>query len=91
MTPLFQGPSLQTLAMSTRAVLHQIETLTYNITENEKEVLTDLNSSLRKLYSSTYNRLPNKDGLALRPRDQRQVDAECGRPNVPSDVQHYQP
>lgn len=59
--------------MSTRAVLHQIETLTYNITKNEKDVLADLNKKLRELYSSTYSRLPHKDGLALRPRDQRQV------------------
>ena len=59
--------------MSTRAVLHQIETLTYNITEKEKDILSDLDRSLRDLYSRTYCKLPNKDGLSLRPRDQRQV------------------
>lgn len=59
--------------MSTRATLHQIETLTYNVTENEREVLSDLSSKLKELYANSYDKLPNKDGLALRPRDQRQV------------------
>lgn len=57
--------------MSARSLLHQIETITYIM--NEKEVLTDLNQSLKELYSSVQNKVPNKDGLVLRPRDQRQV------------------
>ncbi len=59
--------------MSTRAVLHQLETLTYNVTEDEKDTLADVNEKLRELYSAFYRRMPNKEGLVLRPRDQRQV------------------
>lgn len=66
-----QGPSVQVLGMTARATLHQIETLTYNITE--KKILADLSANLKELYSNTYRLLPHKDGLVLRPRDQRQV------------------
>lgn len=59
--------------MTTRAVLHQLETLTYNITEEEKDILTDVNERLREIYSNFYRRMPNKEGIVLRPRDQRQV------------------
>ena len=68
-----QGPPLQALARSTRALLHQIETLTYTVTENERQVLLDLNDNLKQLYGTTYDKLPKKDGIALRPLDQRQV------------------
>ena len=43
-----QGPSVQLLAMTTRAALHQLETLTYNVTEEEKDILSEVNE---KLYS----------------------------------------
>ena len=61
--------------MKTRAALHQIETLTYNVTEEEKDILTDVNEKFRELYSNFYRRMPNKEGivLVLRPRDQLQV------------------
>ena len=65
-----QGPSVQLLAMTTRAALHQLETLTYNVTEEEKDILSEVNE---KLYSEFYRRMPNKEGLVLRPRNQRQV------------------
>ena len=59
--------------MSTRAVLHQLETLTYNVTENEKETLVDVNHKLKDLYCTFYERMPHKEGLILRPPDQRQI------------------
>ena len=64
---VIQGPSFQSLAISTRALL------TYNMTENERTVLSDLNINLKKLHKKTYDQLPNKDGIPIRPRDQRQV------------------
>ena len=68
-----QGPSVQLLAMTTRAALHQLETLTYNVTEEEKDILSEVNEKLREIYSEFYRRMPNKEGLVLRPRNQRQV------------------
>ena len=59
--------------MTTRAALHQLETLTYNVTEKEKDILTEVNGKLREIYSEFYRRMPNKEGIVLRPRDQRQV------------------
>ena len=64
---------MQALAMTTRAVLHQIENLTYNVTEEERDTLTDVNEKLKDIYSEFYRRMPHKEGLVLRPRDQRQV------------------
>jgi len=61
-----QGPSFQTLA----TVLHQIETITYNITEDVKEVLIKLEKSLKELYSGAYSKLPNMEGLVLRTSNQ---------------------
>ena len=63
-----QGPSVQVLAMTTRAALHQLETLTYNVTEEEKGILTEVNKKLREIYSEFYRRMPNKEGIVLRPR-----------------------
>ena len=68
-----QGPSVQLLAMTIRAALHQLETLTYNVTEEEKGILTEVNEKLREIYSEFYRRMPNKEGIVLRPRNQRQV------------------
>ena len=68
-----QGPSVQVLAMTTRAALYQLETLTYNVTEEEKGILTEVNKKLREIYSEFYRRMPNKEGIVLRPRGQRQV------------------
>ena len=34
--------------MTTRAALHQLETLTYNVTEKEKDILTEVNGSSEK-------------------------------------------
>ena len=59
--------------MTTRAALHQLETLTYNVTEEEKGILTEVNEKLREIYSEFYRRMPNKEGIVLRPRNQRQV------------------
>ena len=55
-----QGSSVQVLAMTTRAALHQLETLTYNVTEEEKGILTEVNKKLREIYSEFYRRMPNK-------------------------------
>lgn len=51
--------------MTTRAMLHQLETLTYNVTEEEKDILTDVNEKLREIYSNFYQRMPSKEGIVL--------------------------
>lgn len=70
-------------------MLHQFETLTYNVAE-EKDILTDVNEKLREIYSNFYQRMPNKEGRALRPRDQCQAicDGEFGRQRLFLGVHH---
>ena len=51
--------------MSTRAVLHQLETFTYNVTENEKETLVDVSQKLKDPYSTFYECMPHKESLIL--------------------------
>ena len=57
----------------TRAALYQLETLTYNVTEKEKDIFTEVNGKLREICSEFYRRMPNKEGIVLRPQDQQQV------------------
>ena len=71
--PWMQGSSVQVLSMSTRAVLCQIENLTYNVTDNEKEILADIREKLADVHSKFYARMPRKEGLIIRPQDQRQI------------------
>ena len=59
--------------MKTRSLLHQLETLTYSVTEKEKDTLIDVNEKLREVYTKFYKRMPNREGIILRPRDQCQV------------------
>ena len=59
--------------MSTRATLHQLETLTYNVTEEEKDVLADVNVHLKQILSSFYSKMPHKDGIVLRSHDRNQI------------------
>jgi len=51
--------------MTTRAMLHQLETLIYSATEKEKDILTDVNEKLREIYSNFYQRMPNNEGIVL--------------------------
>jgi hypothetical protein len=52
--------------MKTRANLQRLQSLTYNIDQENAEVLADMNSQLVNLYDGVYQQLPNKDGIALR-------------------------
>ena len=64
--PHTQKVNLTLLAMKTRANLQRLQSLTYNIDQENAEVLADMNSHLVKLYDDVYQELPNKDGIALR-------------------------
>ena len=57
-------PSVQLLAMTTRAALHHLENLTYNVTEKEKDILTEANGKLREIYSEYYRRCPTRHSIA---------------------------
>ena len=59
-----QKVNLTLLAMKTRATL-RLQSLTYNIDQENAEVLADMNSHLVKLYDDVCQELPNKDGIAL--------------------------
>ena len=39
-----------------------------NVTEEEKGILTEVNEKLREIYSEFYKRMPNKEGIVLRPQ-----------------------
>ena len=54
------------LAMKTRANLQRLQSLTYNIDQDNAELLADMNSQLMNLYDGVYQQLPNKNGIALR-------------------------
>ena len=70
--------------MTTRTALHQLETLTYNVTEEEKGILTEVNEKLREIYSELYRRMPNKEGIVLRPT----CDGGFGRQKLFLGVHH---
>ena len=51
--------------MKTRANLQRLKSLTYNVDQENAELLTDMNSRLVKLFDDVYRQLPSKDGIAL--------------------------
>ena len=59
--------------MSTRATLHQLETLTYSATEGERDVLADVNTKLKEILTSFYRKMPNRGGIVLHLRDHKQA------------------
>lgn len=61
------------LAMKTRANLQRLQSLTYNIDQEDAGLLVDMNSHLVKLYDMVYQQLPNKDGVALRIHQQSNI------------------
>ena len=54
--------------MKARITLKNIETLTYNFTENECTQAINLASDLDNLYTKYYDLLPNHQGLILQPK-----------------------
>ena len=61
-----QKVNMTLLAMKTRANLQRLLSLTYNIEQENAELLADMNSQLVNLYDGVYQQLRNKDGIALR-------------------------
>ena len=49
-------------------MLKQLETLTYNMTTGEMDVLLNLNQLLKEVYNGTLARMPRREGLLSRPR-----------------------
>ena len=68
--PHAQKVNLTLLAMKTRANLQRLQSLTYNVDQENAKLLADMNSHLVKLYDDVYQQLPHKDGIALRTRQQ---------------------
>ena len=56
--------------MKTRANVQRLQSLTYNVDQENAELLEDMNSQLMKLYDDVYQKLPNKEGIALRTHQQ---------------------
>ena len=55
-----QGPSVQLLAMTTRVAL---ETLTYDVTEKGKGILTEVDEKPTWNWGGGSTRIPNEEGI----------------------------
>ena len=58
----------------------------------DKEALSDTSKKLNEICSSFYQKMPNREGLELKPRDQRQfvnINGGFGRRKLLSDVHCY--
>jgi len=54
-----------------RVVAKNLETLTYNFTEEDAHVVEELAQELESVYTKFYEKLPNKEGLILCPTSQQ--------------------
>lgn len=61
-------PKLNRELVRARTFLKQLETLTYNMTAGEMDILLNLNHLLMEAYNRTLTRMPRKEGLLSRPR-----------------------
>ncbi len=56
-----------------RIVAKNIQTLTYNFSEDSSHVVEELAKELETVYTKYYERLPNKEGLILCPTSQQSM------------------
>ena len=59
--------------MKVRANLKRIENLTYQYSEDQVDLVTDLNRETEELFNRFQSYLPKKDGLVMRPRGNQSV------------------
>ena len=59
--------SLPKETVKARVWLKQIETLTYNMSDEEIPVLLDLNKRLQEAFEKTISQMPRREGLLKRP------------------------
>ena len=60
-------------AMKVRANLKRIENLTYQFSDDQTDMLKDLNSRVQDLFTSFHSMLPEKNSLVLRPKGSQSV------------------
>ena len=60
-------------AMKVRANLKQIENITYQFSDDQTDMLKDLNSRVQDLFTSFHSLLPQKNSLVLRPKGSQSV------------------
>lgn len=59
--------------MKVRANLKRIENLTYQFSNDQADMLKDLNSKVQDLFNHFHSLLPQKDGFVLRPKGSQSV------------------
>ena len=59
--------------MKVRANLKRIENLTYQFSDDQADMLKDLNSKVQDLFTHFQSLLPQKDNLVLRPKGSQSV------------------
>jgi len=59
--------------MKVRANLKQIESLTYQFSKDQADVLAELNVKVEELFNDFKSYLPLKEGLVVRPKDNQSV------------------
>ena len=60
-------------AMKVRANLKRLESLTYQFSDDQADMLKDLNSKVQDLYTDFRSLLPQKASLVLRPKGSQSV------------------
>ena len=60
-------------AMKVRANLKHLESLTYQFSDDQADMLKDLNSKVQDLYTDFRSLLPQKASLVLRPKGSQSV------------------
>ena len=65
--------SCEHLAQEVRITLKTISGYTYNCTEEHQDILIDLNDKLQKLMEEFKSKLPQQDGLLLRPQVRKRL------------------
>ena len=59
--------------MKVRGNLKRIENLTYQFSDDQTDMLKDLNSRVQDLFTSFHSLLPQKNSLVLRPKGSQSV------------------
>lgn len=65
--------SCEHLALEVRITLNTLSGYTYNCTEEHQDILIDLHDNLQKLTEEFKSKLPQQDGLLLRPQVRKQL------------------